>query len=132
MADTFFRRIDHLSEAVGTGSIKAGCTVNQPYAQNQHQSLHFQHPHGGRSLYLGGPLMENAFVLLADLAREIITPTGSNIDRGMIDVAETMARYVLENAPVETGQLRTSGNPWVEDNGVRIYDRPSISPREPD
>ncbi|HJS81853.1 MAG TPA: hypothetical protein VJ742_03365 [Nitrososphaera sp.] len=76
--------------------------------------------------------MENAFVLLADLAREIITPTGSNIDRGMIDVAETMARYVLENAPVETGQLRTSGNPWVEDKGVRIYDRPPISPREPD
>lgn len=130
MASTFFARIDHLSDAVGTGSIVAGCTVNQPYAQNQHQSLHFQHPHGGRALFLGGPLMENAFTLLADLAREVITPNGSNIDQGMIDVAETMARYVLENAPVETGQLRTSGSPWVEDHGVRIYDRPPISPRE--
>lgn len=132
MPSTFFRRIDHLSDSVGTGSIVAGCTVNQPYAQNQHQSVHFNHPHGGRALFLSGPLMENAFTLLGDLARKIITHTGSDINQGMIDVAETMSRYVLENAPVETGVLRTSGNPWVEDKGVRIYDRPPISPRELD
>lgn len=132
MPSTFFSRIDHLSDAVGTGSIVAGCTVNQPYAQNQHQSVHFNHPHGGRALFLGGPLMENAFTLLGDLARKIITPAGSDINQGMIDVAETMAGYVRVNAPVETGQLRTSDNPWVEDKGVRIYDRPPISPREPE
>ena len=132
MPSTFFHRIDHLSDSVGKGHITAGCTVNQPYAQNQHQSVWFEHPHGGRALYLGGPLMENAFTLLAEIARGVITPFGSNIDQRMIDAAETMARYVAENAPVETGVLRTSGNPWVKANGVLIYDRPAISPREVD
>ena len=132
MASTFFRRIDELSDSVGSGNIVAGCTVNQPYAQNQHQSVWFHHPHGGRSLYLGGPLMENAFQLIGDIARSSITPFGSMIRLRMIEIAEWMARAVLENAPRETGQLATSGNPWVEDRGVKIYNRPPISPRELD
>lgn len=132
MPSTFFSRIDRLSDSVGNGWITAGCTVNQPYAQNQHQSAWFRHPHGGRAFYLGGPLMENAFDLIGEIARGAITPFGSTIDRRMIDVAETLSRYVLENAPRETGQLATSGNPWVKDNGVLIYDRPAVSPREID
>ena len=132
MVSTFFQRIDSLSDSVGTGHIVAGCTVNQPYAQNQHQSVWFRHPHGGRALYLGGPLYENAFLLIEELARGAITPFGSMIDRRMIDIAETLARYVLENAPRETGLLATSGNPWVKDKGALIYDRPAISPRELD
>lgn len=132
MPDSFDRRIDSLARSVGTGSIVAGCTVNQPYAQNQHQNTTFRHPHGGRSHYLGGPLMENAFALLEGLARGAITPFGSMIDRRMIDVAEEMAGYVLRYAPKETGLLSLSGNPWVRDNGVLIYDRPPIAAREPD
>ena len=132
MPSTFFSRIDRLSESVGDGYIVAGCTVNQPYAQNQHQSLWFSHPQGGRAMYLGGPLMENAYALLVSIARGTITPFGSTLDRRMIDVAETMARYVAENAPRETGLLATSGNPWVQDNITLIYDRPPISPREAD
>jgi hypothetical protein len=132
MASTFYSRIDRLSESVGTGSITAGCTVNQPYAQNQHQSFWFKHPRGGRALYLGGPLLENAFLLVEQISRSAVTPFGSLITQRMIDIAEWMARAVLENAPVETGLLRTSGNPWVKDKGVQTYNRPPISPREPD
>lgn len=132
MASTFFHRIDRLSESVGTGHIVAGCKVNQPYAQNQHQSDRFRHPRGGRSHYLGGPLLENALQLVREIATVTITPFGSLISQRMIEIAETMARYVLENAPVETGRLKTSGNPWVEDKGVRIYNRPPLSPRELD
>lgn len=132
MASTFFHRIDRLSESVGTGHIVAGCKVNQPYAQNQHQSDRFRHPRGGRSHYLGGPLLENAFLMVRDIATGIITPFGSIVDSRMIEASEKMARFVLENAPVETGLLKTSGNPWVESNGLRIYERPPISPREAD
>lgn len=132
MPDTFFQRIDHLSRKVGTGSIVAGCEVDQPYAQNQHQSIHFKHPNGGRALFLSGPLFENSSLVLGELARRIITPEGSDVSGGMIDVADTMVRYVVENAPRETGLLATSGSPWVEDNGVEIYRRPPISPREVD
>lgn len=134
MADKrpFDERIDFLMHSVGEGYITAGCEVNQPYAQNQHQTDSFKHPHGGRSHYLGGPLLENAYSLVEELARGAITPFGSMIDRRMADIAETMARYVLLNAPKETGQLSLSGHPWVKSNGVLIYDRPPIAPREPD
>jgi len=128
----FAERIDSLISSVGTGHIVAGCTVDQPYAQNQHQTDHFRHPHGGRSHYLGGPLLEHTFELLESIARGAITPFGSMIDRRMIDVAEEMSRYVLVNAPKETGQLSMSGHPWVRSNGITIYDRPPLAPREAD
>lgn len=128
---SFDRRVDELLRAVGEGHITAGCKVNQPYAQNQHQTDHFRHTNG-RSHYLGGPLMEHSFELLGEIARGVITPEGSGIDRKMIEVAETLARYVLENAPKDTGRLSLSGNPWVKSNGVLIYDRPPLAPREPD
>jgi hypothetical protein len=127
----FSERVDSLIRSVGPGYIVAGCRVNQPYAQNQHQNTRFRHD-DGRSHYLGGPLIEHAFELVESLARGAITPFGSTIDRRMIDIAESMARYVLENAPKETGQLSLSGNPWVEDNGILIYDRPPLAPREED
>jgi hypothetical protein len=127
----FQQGIDSLMRSVGTGHIVAGCTVNQPYAQNQHQTDHFRHTNG-RSHYLGGPLFEHAFELVESVARGVITPFGSTIDRRMIDVAESMARFVMENAPKDTGQLSLSGNPWVKSHGVLIYDRPPLAPREAD
>lgn len=130
--DNFAERIDSLARSVGTGKIVAKCEVNQPYAQNQHQSDRFEHPHGGRSHYLGGPLLEHAFDLVEGIARGTITPFGSTIDRRMIDVAEEMSRYVLENAPKETGALSLSGHPSVTSNGIVIYDRPPLAPREED
>ena len=131
MADTFNRKIDDLIRDVGPGKLVAGCTVNQPYAQNQHQSLWFRHTNG-RALFLGGPLLENAFSLVEELSRKVLTPHGSMLRLGMVDIAEEMSRYVMENAPKDTGQLSLSGNPWVTDNGVVIYDRPPLAPREPD
>lgn len=130
--DSFDRRIDELSRAVGIGPITAGCEVNQPYAQNQHQTDRFRHPHGGRSHYLGGPLREHALELIEEVAQGVITPHGSDVNKKMIDVAETLARYVLVNAPKETGRLSLSGHPWVKSAGIPIYDRPPIAPREVD
>lgn len=128
---SFEQRIDELMRSVGTGHITAGCKVDQPYAQNQHQTDSFHHTNG-RSHYLGGPLLEHAFELVGEIARSAVTPFGSLISRRMIDTAEWMARAVLENAPKDTGQLSLSGNPWVKDKGVLIYDRPPLAPREPD
>jgi hypothetical protein len=128
---TFDERMDHLSEEVGTGSLRARCEVNQPYAQDQHETLHYRH-NDGRARYLGGPLFENQSDLLDILARNAITPMGSNIQGGIIDVAEMLATYVLTNAPKLTGQLSTSAHPTATDNGMLIYDRPPISPRERD
>jgi hypothetical protein len=124
----FDRRMAHLEREVGWGKITAKCVVNQPYAQNQHQTDHFRHTNG-RSHYLGGPLLEHAFELIEGLARAAITPLGTDIHGEMVDIAETMSRYVWENAPKDTGRLSMSGHPSVSDNGRLIYDRPAIAPR---
>jgi hypothetical protein len=128
---TFFERTIHLSQEVGPGYITAHCEVNQPYAQDQHETLRYFHD-DGQARYLGGPLFENALRLVNDLAGRILTPTGSNVHDGMVDIAEWMARQVLIHAPKETGRLSESGHPYVTSMGMVTYDRPAIAPRERD
>jgi hypothetical protein len=130
MAGTFDRRIAHLSREVGVGNIVAHCEVNQPYAQNQHETESFDHHGVGRSHYLGGPLLENIFTTMQEIAGRVITENGSDLEKGMIDVSEKMARYVLTNAPKDTHRLSLSGHPSVTDNGSVVYDRPPIAARE--
>ena len=130
MPNTFGERVDHLIREVGTGHITAGCVVDQPYAQNQHQTDHFRHPHGGRSHYLGGPLLEHAYENVEDIARSVLTEFGSRLQPRMVAIAEKMAEYVLVNAPRETGQLAFSGSPYVKSDGIQVYSRPPIAPRE--
>lgn len=131
MVFKFDQRMAYLEREVGWGSIQAKCVVNQPYAQNQHQTDHFRHTNG-RSHYLGGPLLEHSFELLEGLAREAITPLGTNIHGEMVDIAEWMARAVLENAPKDTGRLSLSGHPSVRDGFRLIYDRPPLAARKRD
>jgi hypothetical protein len=131
-ADEFIRRIDYLDDQVGHGKIVAGCTVDQIYAQNQHQNLRFQHT-VGRSHYLGGPLLENATRLLNRIAESVIDEGGSHLRRAMIGTAEEMARFVLMNAPRDPDigdVLANSGAPWVTSQGQSIYQRPPVQPRE--
>lgn len=134
MTESFDQRIKYLSTEVGTGHIVAGCTVDQPYAQNQHETESFRHT-VGRSHYLGGPLMENAFNFIDGMARAVITSEGSRIRDEMEDIAEDMARAVQINAPKDPDfgdVLANSANPWVDDNGIRTYDRPSKASRSYD
>lgn len=130
--DDFFERIDYLDEQVGHGDITAGCTVDQIYAQNQHQNLTFRHT-VGRAHYLGAPLMENATKLMQKIANSVIDESGSHLRREMIQTAETMAGFVRDNAPRDPDigdVLANSGAPWVTDNGKDIYRRPPVQPRE--
>ena len=126
---TFDERVAHLGREVGVGHIVAKCQVNQPYAQDQHETITYRHTNG-RARYLGGPLFENAIRLVEELSDKVLTPTGSDVKGGMIDVAEWMAQQVAINAPKETGRLSESAHPSVHDNGLVIYDRPPIAPRE--
>jgi hypothetical protein len=127
--DEFTRRTRYLERQIGKGKIVAGCTVDQPYAQDQHETP-YNHS-SGRPRYLGGPLLENAFSAVNEIARRVITPAGSDLKDAMSDFAEEMAReYVGKEAPVDTGRLRESGEPWVVDEGMEIYRRPAVAPRE--
>lgn len=132
-ADEFIRRTMHLDREVGDGEIVAGCLVDQPYAQRQHETMSYQHPRGGRAKYLGGPLLEQAFDTVEEIARNVITEEGSDLKGAMKDFADKMAdEYVAIEAPVWKTPLRNSGEPWVKDGGMETYRRPSRAPREPD
>lgn len=125
-------RTQYLESQVGSGRITAGVTVNQPYAQNQHENLEFDHV-VGRAHYLGAPFMENAFNFVDGMARAVITETGSRISEEMRDIAEDMADLVLKNAPRDPDigdVLANSGSPWVKDGGVEVYKRPPVAPRK--
>ena len=127
---SFDEGIDYLIEEVGYGTIVAGCLVDQPYAQDQHETP-YRHKQGDRN-YLGGPLMENAFPLVEDIARSVITENGSGLTDAMIETAEKMSGFVNKNAPVHTGRLKTSGSPWVTSAGAEVYRRPPVSSRDED
>lgn len=128
--ESFQERTRLLMDQVGHGDITAGCLVDQPYAQDQHETLDYAHTHGGGPFYLGGPLFSHSVELIAELAPKVITKEGSNVQEGMIHIADTMAGYVRDNAPVLSSRLRHSAEPWVKDNGHEIYRRPSSAPRE--
>lgn len=130
-ADEFEDRTQYLEHQVGHGDITAGCTVDQPYAQDQHETLHYKHPRGGRARYLGGPLLEHNAENMEYIARHAITPAGSDLEDAMIEIAETMAYdYVGKEAPVLTTALRRSGSPWVHSNGVVVFHTPPEAARE--
>lgn len=131
-ADEFIKRTQFLEVEVGSGTITAGCIVDQIYAQNQHENTSFHHD-DGRSHYLGGPLMENAFNLVDGMARAVIIPEGSRIREEMKDIAEDLADYVFHNAPRDPDigdVLANSGSPYVVENEIlRTYHRPPVAPR---
>lgn len=135
-ADDFVRRTRFLSDEIGDGDITAGCYVDQPYAQRQHQNLEYTHPRGGRAMYLGGPLMENAYDLIRKIARDVITEEGSDLNEAMKQIANEMAyEYVMKEAPlgppIDPYILRLSGSPYVIDQGVETYWVSAISARDP-
>lgn len=125
----FERRTMFLQDEVGYDDLVMGIVVDQPYAQDQHETLHYRH-RLGRAKYLGGPLMENAFGLVGYLAARAITNEGSDLRAASRDVADQLNDMVESNAPVDTGRLSESGAPYVDDNGARIYSRPPLARRE--
>jgi hypothetical protein len=131
MADTFDERIEFLDSQVGHGNLTAGCTVDQPYAQDQHETATYQHDDGVAN-YLGDPLMRNSSYLMESIALATITEAGSRLAAAMRDVADEMVGYVAKYAPTGpdepregdiVGRLAGSGHGWVDDGGVRVYEK---------
>lgn len=116
--------LERLARAVGSGNISAICTVDQPYAQIQHENLDWQHPRGGQAKYLEVPLFANYAELMRIIASSLITSKGSDIVGGMARASEEMSKWVEDYAPRLDHILMYSGHPQVVDNGTVEYDRP--------
>lgn len=124
MASTFDARIAELQDRVGTGKLTSSLEVDQIYAHYQHEGLDFEHPAGGQAKYLEQPWMGSASDFARRWAKGLLEPDGLKSEA--IAIAEDGSRMVFEHAPFEFGDLRASGHPTVDDDGVTAYDRPPL------
>lgn len=118
---TFSERTLQLEAEVGYGDLAGRVVVDQPYAQDQHETLIYNHPAGGKARYLGDPLFEHAPRYMQRLADNVLD---GDLTRAMIQNVEDLSAEVFQNAPFEFGDLKGSGHPIVHDNGAPVYDRP--------
>jgi hypothetical protein len=134
---TFAARTRELQDRIGHGKLEMKVTVDQVYAAAQETGtwvtgpnagkvIH-HHPHGGKTHFLGGSLMEQHPRYLETLARQTLEVDG--LHRAAHENVESLAREVFDNAPREFEDLRNSAHPTVTDNGVIVYDRPPVRER---
>lgn len=121
MAD-FFERTDFLAEMIGHGDLTGMVEVSQLYAALQHNELSWNHPRGGKALYLTEPLMDNYSRYFEDIARRLLD---EGPEPAMRDAVEDLAEDggVATHAPVLYSNLRASGHPSVTSDGETVYDR---------
>lgn len=115
--------MDELAALVGGGALTGSVVVDQVYAKYQHEVLDLRHPRGGQAKYLSQPLLDNRSDYLNRIARTVLRDGGKE---GMQSSMEDLAGDggVGTRAPILWGDLRRSGHPIVESDGLKVYDRP--------
>lgn len=126
----FEEGLARLSDAVGHGDLVGSVEVNQVYASPIDLGYwftgplagHTNHPrHGGQQHFLEDAFYDNAGEYADKLASQALEQ-GGLVD-AMVDNVEHASGQVNATAPIEFGDLRRSGHPFVDDDGVRVYDR---------
>lgn len=121
MGGDFGARMDDLIAQVGEGKLTGTVVVDQVYAKYQHERMDLRHPRGGQARYLSTPLMAKMRDYFGDLAAEVLH---GSLKTAMIkNVEDLAAKQVFDHAPREFEDLRESGHPMVNDDGVDVYDR---------
>lgn len=106
-------------------SVKGRIVVDQVYAHYQHAGLDFHHPQGGEALYITTPLFQKGERYLRFVGAHVVNSAGRiELQRAMEEVVEDLSDEVFQRAPREFHDLRESGNPIVEVDGVEVYNRP--------
>lgn len=131
---SFFDRIDELDRAVGHGDLETRVEFNQVYAAPQERGFWEtgpnagvqirNHPRGGGSHFLRNAIIGGADGLMEELARNAITPDGSDLVQAAINNGHTVDVDASTNAPVEFANLNRSGHITVTDDGAVVYERP--------
>lgn len=116
-------RIDVLRHNVGGGKLEGKCEVNQRYAAYQHFLPELHHPDGGSAYYLRDPFYADHGDYLKHFADKLLADEGRGGSQAMMDGMEKLSDRVFEKAPWEFADLRASGHPSVERDGVVLHDR---------
>lgn len=120
------RAVDGIQELIGrTGGpkVKATVTINQPYAQDQHETLYYRHPRGGRAKFLEAPLMESHRSWIQKFADDLLKPR-RDAALGWGGVGRELAKAAGKNAPIEFGDLRQSAGLLVREGTRTVLDEP--------
>lgn len=118
---TFDARMAELEELVGEGKLVGRVVVDQQYAQDQHETLTYHHPGGGKARFLGDPFFQSNARYMERLSDNVLQ---GSLQGAMERNMEDLAGDVFEQAPFEFGDLKASGHPIVTSDGVTVYDRP--------
>lgn len=120
--------IQDLIDRTAGPTIRATVTVDQPYAQDQHETLYYRHPRGGRAKYLEGPLFENHREWIQRFADKLLNQD-TTAEREWAQVGRELKREVPLNAPVEFGDLRQSAALLVKAGSKVVADEPAMQGR---
>ncbi len=122
------QRIQELIDRTAGPKVKATVTVDQVYAEIQHEALEFRHPRGGQAKYLEEPMFSHYGGWMQDFANGLLRE-GSRADEGWADVGRNLKDVVRTHAPVEFGDLRESAALRVQAGGATIVNEPARQPR---
>lgn len=127
MARSASQGIRDLIRRTGGRDVQATVLVDQPYAQDQHETLYYRHPRGGRAKYLEAPLMESHRGWIQDFASDLLY--GADAARGWGGVGRELRDAVGKNAPVEFGDLKQSAGLLVRDGTTVVVNEPAPQQR---
>lgn len=125
---TASQRIQELIDRTAGPKIKATVTVDQVYAEIQHEALEFNHPRGGQAKYLEEPMFAGHGAWFQEFADGLLRE-GSRADEGWADVGRNLKDVVATHAPVEFGDLRQSAALQVRAGSAVVADEPARQPR---
>lgn len=120
--------IQDLIDRTGGPRILAKVKVNQPYAQDQHETMFYRHPRGGKAKYLESPLMSDNPKWIQRFANGLLR-TGADAADGWAKVGRGLKDAVPKNAPLEFGDLRRSAGLTVREGARLVVDEPPAQPR---
>lgn len=121
--------IDQLIDRTGGGKVRATVEVDQPYAQDQHETLYYRHPRGGRAKFLEGPLFENHRQWIQGFANRLLS---ARLDAARLwgdECGAPLKSAVAKNAPTEFGDLRRSAGLTVREGSTTVRVEPPTQSR---
>lgn len=128
MAKKAIDGIQDLIDRTGGGKIKATVTVDQPYAQDQHETLFYKHASGGQAKFLEQPLFQKHQKWLQEFANRLLV-RGANTGQEWAKVGRSLKNEVPRTAPIDFGDLRQSAGLVVREGSSVVVDEPPAQPR---
>lgn len=121
--------IQQLIQRTTGGKVTATVTVDQPYAQDQHETLYYRHPRGGRAKFLEAPLFESHVGWIQNFADRVLN---ARLDASRLwgdECGVPLRNAVGKNAPVEFGDLKLSAGLVVREGSSVVRDEPPAQQR---